>query len=94
MTVKRLGRRDLMKLGAGVVATALNAPKAAGQGRRGTNVVAPAPGQPRPPGPRPHTGYKYTANRLVNNGPMDDTTKKIVTYVREFDASRLTDKVV
>ena len=94
--MKRLGRRDLMKLGAGVVATALHAPKLAGQGRRGMNVPVPPPGQPRPPGPRPHTGpgYRYTANRLGNNGPMDDTTRKIVTYVREFNESKLTSKVV
>ena len=47
--------------------------------------------------PGPHTGpggYKYTANRVGNNGPMDDTTRKIVKFVAEFDESKLTEPVV
>src|SRR5262245_18667503 len=87
-----LRRRDLIRLGAGVVATALGTGQAGAQGRRGGGAPAPPPGQARPAGPRPHTGpgYKYTANRLGNNGPMDDTTRKIVNYVRSFDESKLT----
>ena len=54
----------------------------------------PPPGSTRKPGvPRPQTGpgYKNTANRLGHNGPMDDTSAKIVKFVSEFDASKLTD---
>jgi 2-methylcitrate dehydratase len=94
-----LGRRDLVKLGASVIATALGAGNAPAQDsvevrRRG--IAEPPPGQPPPPGPRPHTapGYKYTANRVGGNGPMDDTTRKIVEYVRKFDESMLTEPVV
>lgn len=95
----RLDRRDLMKLGAGVVVTALNAPKAAAQGRGGEGSGRPAParGSMRAPGePRPHTGpgYKNTANRLAGNGPMDDTTRKIVRFVHDFNESSLTEPTV
>lgn len=95
-----LGRRDLLKLGAGVVATALSASKAAAQqGAFGGTPTGPAPppGSTRKPGvPRPHTGsgYKNTANRLAGNGPMDDATRKIVKFVAEYDQSKLTDPVV
>jgi 2-methylcitrate dehydratase len=98
--VAPLGRRDLMRLGAGVVAAALGAGDALAQqdsvATRRRGEPATPPGQPRPAGPRPHTGpgYKYTANRLGHNGSMDDTTRKIVTYVREFDESKLTDPVI
>jgi 2-methylcitrate dehydratase len=97
-TARALGRRDLMKLGAGVVATALTASKTAAQGRGGRGgEPAAAPGSTRKPGvPRPFTGpgYKNTANRLGGNGPMDDTTRKIVKFVHEFDESKLTEPLV
>ena len=86
---KSLGRRDLMKkLGAGVVATALTGQRTSAQRGRGgegaAQTPAPPPGSPPPPGEwRPHTGpaIKNDANRLGGNGPMDDTTRKIVKYV-------------
>jgi 2-methylcitrate dehydratase len=84
-----LGRRDVLKLGAGAVGAALAANGAAAQ--------APTPGSVRPPGqPRPHTasGYKNTANRLGHNGPMDDTSRTIVRFVSEFNESRLTDQLI
>jgi 2-methylcitrate dehydratase len=94
-----LGRRELIKLGAAAVATALGTRNASAQDavtarRRG--IPEPPPGQPRPDGPRPHTGpgFNYTANRLGGNGPVDDTTRKIVKYVREFDESKLTGPVL
>ncbi len=93
---RALGRRDLMKLGAGVVVTALAAPRALAQ-RGAASGPAPAPGSARPAGePRPHTGpgYKNDYNRLGNNGPMDDTTRKIVKYVNEFKESDLSPSVV
>lgn len=92
-----LGRRDLLRLGVGVVTTALSTPKAAAQGRGGQGAGAPSPGSmPDPTERRPHIGpgYKNTANRLAGNGPMDDTTRQIVRFVSEFDQSRLTAPVV
>jgi hypothetical protein len=68
--VSALGRRDLMKLGAGVVVTALNAPRVAAQS---------TPSGPLPV--RTRAGYVYNANRESHNGPMDDTSRKIVNRV-------------
>ena len=84
-----LGRRDLLKLGAGVVGTALTAQRAAAQ--------APAPGSTRKPGvPRVHTrsGYKIPPGRLANNGPMDDSSRTIVKFVTEFNELKLTEPIV
>jgi 2-methylcitrate dehydratase len=96
-----LDRRDLMKLGAGVVIGALTGTAASAQGRGGRGdgrqASMPARGSMREAGiPRPYTGpgYKNTANRLAGNGPMDDTTRKIVTFVSGFNESRLTETVV
>ena len=94
-----LGRRDLMKLGAGFVVTALAAPTVVAQGPapQGSRGPAVAPGSSRKPGElRPHTatGYKNTAKRLHGNGPMDDTTRKIVKFVSEYNDSKMTEPVV
>lgn len=94
-----LRRRDLMKLSAGVVMTALHSPHAAAQGPGTQASGAPPPprGSLRKPGElRPHTaaGYRNTAKRLGGNGPMDDTTRKIVRFVTEFNESTLTEPVV
>lgn len=93
-----IGRRDLMKLGAGVVAaSALTTQRAAAQRRDpSSQAPAPSPGSAPPSGEwRPHTGagYQNTSNRLDANGPMDDTTKKIVQYVHGFNTSDLTPSV-
>ena len=93
-----LGRRELIKLGAGVVVSALAAPKAVGQ-ERGAQGSRPAvaPGSYRKPEDlRPHTavGYKYTAKRHSGNGPMDDTTRKIVRFVTDYNDSKMTESVV
>jgi len=51
---------------------------------------------PSPDEPRPHTGpgYKNDYNRLAGNGPMDNTTRTIVKFVREFKESDLTPSVI
>jgi 2-methylcitrate dehydratase len=91
-----LRRRDLLKLGAGVVATAV-ASNAVAQSQSGQAAPPPAPGS-MPDAREPRivigAGYRNTANRLAGNGPMDDTTRQIVRFVHEFDESRLTDPVV
>ena len=35
-------------------------------------------------------GYKNDFNRVGHNGPMDDATRKIVKFVAEFKASKMT----
>ena len=93
-----LDRRELMKLGAGAaVWAALPAASASAQDRAGATP------SPAPEGPAPHSmrsageispftgpGYKNTANRLGGNGPMDDTTRKVVKFVHEFSAAKMT----
>jgi 2-methylcitrate dehydratase len=89
--VSGLGRRDLMKLGASVVTTALAGSRVNAQ--RGGPQATPPPGSmPSPDEPRPHTGpgYKNDYNRLAGNGPMDDTTQKLVKFVRDFKESDIT----
>ena len=85
-----LGRRDLIKLGAGVVVTALNAPTLLAQRGGGSRGPVPPKGSARPAGElRPHTGPGYTNDydRLDGNGPMDDTTRTIVKFVHGYKAS-------
>lgn len=96
-----LGRRDLMKLGFGAVATALGSERLAAQRGGGGGGFgaqgAPAPGSmPAANEARPHTGpgYRNEYNRLAGNGPMDDTTQKIVRYVRNFKEADMTPAVL
>ncbi len=91
----RLDRRDLMKLGAGAVGMAAlaAAPKAAGGQARGGQDAPPAPGSMRKPGeiaPFTMAGYKNDYGRLNGNGPMDDTTAKIVKWVHGFKETDVT----
>ncbi len=87
-----LDRRELMKFGATAVGMAAMAPMAGAQEGRGERS-RPAPGSSRPAGdiaPFTGIGYKNTANRLHGNGPMDDTTRKIVSWVHGFKESDVT----
>ena len=90
----QLDRRDLMKLGGGAaVAAALGAQAPAQEMREEGGSKGPAPHSMRLPGeisPFTGPGYKYTANRLGNNGAMDDTTAKIVKFVHDFKPSDVT----
>src|SRR6516164_4439551 len=87
-----LRRRDLIKIGAGVVASALTGSAASAEPGGGfqKQTPVPPPGSPPPDEWRPHTGpgYKYTANRLGGNGPMDETTQKIVKFASQYSESR------
>lgn len=96
-TAGTLGRRDLMKLGAGVVASAWSMQRVSAQrGGGAAQGPVPPPGSAPPEGWRPHTGagYTYTANRLGANGPMDDTTRRIVKFVSEYKPSDMSTAVV
>jgi 2-methylcitrate dehydratase len=90
------GRRDLFKLGTGILGVAMTAGQASAQrGGGAAQGPVPPPGSAPPNEWRPHTGpgYTYTANRLGANGPMDETTEKIVKFVRSYNASGITPAV-
>ncbi len=97
-----LDRRELMKLGAGTaMAAAMAAPSASAQrgggGAGGQQRTVPAPGSMRAPGdiaPFTGPGYKNNFDRLGNNGPMDDTSRKIVKFVHGYDESKVTPSAV
>jgi 2-methylcitrate dehydratase len=98
--VPTLGRRDLIKLGAGVIATALTGQFASAQegdfGYGSSQGPVPPPGSPPPPEWRPHTGpgFQNTFNRFDENGQMDGVTRQIVEYVHGFKESDMTPSVV
>src|SRR5262249_28623427 len=92
-----IDRRELMKIGAvAVTAAAVSAPAAAQDFQGGgANVGSqgPAPGSMRAPGeiaPFTGPGYVNNFNRRGDNGPMDDTTAKIVKFAHEYDESKVT----
>jgi 2-methylcitrate dehydratase len=87
-----LGRRDLMKIGAGAMGASVSM-------TRILNLKAPTQDQQLPSGPKTvlletATGWKNDANRASGNGPMDDASRQIVTYVSSFSESSLTDSLV
>jgi 2-methylcitrate dehydratase len=70
-----VGRRDLIKLGAGAVVTAMQFPSALAQDQ--------------PARPVPTSGA-----RSSGNGPVDSTTRQLVSYVHSFSESNLNDRLV
>lgn len=88
-----MSRRQMIRLGAGVVVGAVAASDAAAQ-RGGQAARGPAPpvGSGRPPGIRPHTGPGYINdyNRLDGNGPMDDATRRIVDFAQKYNYASMT----
>jgi 2-methylcitrate dehydratase len=91
---RRLDRRQLFKVGAGTVLGSVVAPSlVSAQQRESNRAAAAAPHSMRTSGeisPFTGPGYKNTANRLHGNGPMDDTTRKIVSWVHSFSGSQIT----
>jgi 2-methylcitrate dehydratase len=93
LRVPAIDRRDLMKLGAGVVLTSLNVPGARAQGNAGRAQRGPV----RPegvPAISTHAGFKYTANRISGTGPMDGISRQITSYTTSFSEAQLTEPVV
>jgi 2-methylcitrate dehydratase len=80
------GRRDIMKVGAGAALAAMQAPAALGQGL--PNRPAATTGTPSA-GNAPAGGA-----RSSGNGPMDETTRQLVSYVHSFSEANLTDRLV
>ena len=85
-------RRNLMKLSAGALITTLSSKglfaeppqeksRSSNDSGRATDVVEVG------------SGYKNEANRASGNGPMDETTKKLVSFVHSFSESQLTDSI-
>jgi 2-methylcitrate dehydratase len=86
-----LGRRDLVKLGFGAALGSLSAPALFAQGRGGGRRAAAPEGVPRI---STHAGFKYTANRVNGNGPMDAISQQIASYTASFSEAQLTEPVV
>ncbi len=100
-----VGRRDLMKIGAGVVLTTLASKGAvakAAEPETPRPAAAPAQQKASPKiasenagedwkGIKSGPGYKNDANRLSGNGPMDDTSRMLVDFALGFKESQLTD---
>lgn len=78
-------RRDLMKLGAGAVALAMEASNALGQD---------LPARAASTGSVPSALASKGEARVSGNGPMDDTTRQLVSYVHSFTEANLTDRLV
>ncbi len=100
------GRRDFMKMGVGaglVVSQALGSPLEAQEGTR-----AAAAGQGPRYNPAAWTereryagvemttryGWKNDSGRASGNGPMDDTSKRLVEYIAGFTEADLTPKLI
>jgi 2-methylcitrate dehydratase len=95
--VAMVNRRDAIKLSVGAVTAALAGAQLQAQGSR-SEVAAPVPRGSMPPPDRLKLrvgpGYRYTANRLGHNGPMDDTTRKVVKFVSEYGATSMSDATI
>ncbi len=99
-----LGRRDLMKIGAGVVVTTLAGHSTIAHAAEPEPAKAPTP----TPGPRPAAvpagkdwkevptgaGYINNAGRISGNGPMDRTTRQLVEYTTSFSDALMTKPVL
>ena len=90
-----MGRRELLKLGAGVVATAatvLKGDQVLAQGQSGSSRAATVPEGALPTLTR--SGYRTPRGRLDGNDAMDDSTRKIVQYVHRFSEKDVTESLV
>jgi 2-methylcitrate dehydratase len=101
-----IGRRELMKLGVGAVAaiTTLEAKPAAAQqdadagaaregAARGGEAGRARETVSRPDGlvVRTGAGYKNDSGRAYGNGPMDEPSRRLVSFVQTYTESNLTD---
>lgn len=86
MQARTFGRRDLVKMGAGAVAAAVGAASAPAQ---------EAPVRPSAmSGVRPAVHAAAEAARSFGNGPMDQTSRRLVSYARAFSEANLNDRLV
>ena len=86
-TMGHVGRRRLLKLGAGAVIGTMVAQPASAQSPQRSRGPVPPPGSARPPEEmRPHTGPGFINdyNRLGHNGEMDDATRQIVSFTHKY----------
>ncbi len=78
-------RRDLMKVGAGAALAAMESTGALAQ----SPLNSPAPKSEAAQADRPSREV-----RAFGNGPVDDTTRSLVSYVHAFSEANLTDRLV
>src|SRR5262249_13756141 len=95
-----VGRRELIKIGTGVVSVALGAPRALAQSAPSSSPAVAPPrteGAMMPPAQAPaivtRTGYRNTAGRIGGNGPMDAPSRSIVKFVSAFSERDITEPV-
>jgi 2-methylcitrate dehydratase len=88
-----LDRRELIKLGAGAAASVL-AGTASLSAQEKERAPASSEASQAAFDTWSQAGWKNDANRAFGNGPIDDTTRQIVTYVNSFSASQLTEPVL
>jgi 2-methylcitrate dehydratase len=88
-----LDRRDFMKIGAGAVMTTLSGPGAAAQeaAKEAAKGTARNGGSVSWQNVETGPGYKNDAGRISGNGPMDNTSRQLVSYVSSFSESKLTE---
>jgi 2-methylcitrate dehydratase len=89
-----LGRRDLVKIGAGAVVAAMQVQSAVARdlSTRPVSAIGTSP-----EGTTPAIGARSSGvvgARSFGNGPMDDTTRQLVSYVYSFSESDLNDRLV
>ena len=88
----RLGRRDLIKMGAGAgiaMTQMLDASKASAQ-----ESAQALPPPLKTVMTQTGTGWKNNANRASGNGPMDDTSRRLVEYVHAYSESDMAKPLV
>jgi 2-methylcitrate dehydratase len=90
----KVSRRDLMKLSAGAALATLSGNAIAAQQQDTRTAGNAAVDSSLESSVRATTGWKNNANRLNGNGPMDETSRYIVNYVRSFSEAQLTDSIL
>ncbi len=88
-----LRRRELMKMGAGAAIMSLAAGNLGAAPAQSDSAKSPVTSGPVADVVEIGTGYRNDANRLDGNGPMDETTRRLVSFASSFDESRLTPSV-
>jgi 2-methylcitrate dehydratase len=80
-----VGRRDFIMIGAGAVATAMQTQGASAQSSPEATPISRASSL---------STARATATRSSGNGPMDETSRQLVSYVHSFSESSLTQALI
>src|SRR5262249_53928258 len=90
-----VGRRDLMKIGAGAVLSTLGSRASAAQyGQQYAGQELNGKHNPMEEQVRATPGWKNDANRVNGNGPMDETSRRLAEYTHKFSESQITPELL